>query len=88
MCRYVVRDHESRSLFFTLSTQQVSFSRLVFHAVLSQSHLRSQFSRCRDASSRLMVIVGIFDHFLPYSVQSREFHSSNDPVGDSVRGIK
>lgn len=31
-----------------------------------------------------MVIVGIFDHFLPYSVQSREFHSSDDPVGGTA----
>lgn len=35
-----------------------------------------------------MVIVAIFDHFLPYSVQSREFHSSDDPDGDSVRATK
>ena len=43
----------------------------------TKAYSRSQFSRCRDASSRLMVIRRyIFDHFLPCSVQSGEFHFS------------
>lgn len=49
--------------------------------------MRSQFSRCRAASSRLPVIVETFDHFLLDSVQNRSgFHSSDDPTVGSIRG--
>lgn len=49
--------------------------------------MRSQFSRCRAASSRLPVIVGTFDHFLLDSVQNRSgFHSSDDATIGSIRG--